>query len=165
MKFVSMNLIFSNFSENVSEICSPRMRREAVRERRKEKKMQLRFFFFRSENKKKWLIKEIAFLDGFFVLRWNEKFLWILFVTPFRSFLDFDFDNFLCICIWYEYEYELVYGLCYCYLRVCLFEFFCTEGVTRKRGVHEWEGSTWDPVIEAKTWKPRLSHFFVSLSS
>jgi hypothetical protein len=103
-------------------------------------------------------------LDGFFVLRWNEKFLWILFVTPFRSFLDFDFDNFLCICIWYEYEYELVYGLCYCYLRVCLFEFFCTEGVTRKRGVHEWEGSTWDPVIEAKTWKPRLSNFFVSLS-
>jgi hypothetical protein len=110
MKFVSMNLIFSNFSENVSGICSPRMRREAVRERRR-KKMQLRFFFLRSENKKKWLIKEIAFLDGFFVLRWNEKFLWILFVTPFRSFLDFDFDNFL--CIWYEYEYELVYGLCY----------------------------------------------------
>jgi hypothetical protein len=158
-----MNLIFSNFSENVSGICSPRMRREAVRERRK-KKCSLGFFFSEVRTKKV-INKRNRVLDGFFVLRWNEKFLWILFVTPFRSFLDFDFDNFLCICIWYEYEYELVYGLCYCYLRVCLFEFFCTEGVTRKHGVHEWEGSTWDPVIEAKTWKPRLSHFFVSLSS
>lgn len=34
-----------------------------------------------------------------------------------------------------------------CYLRV----FLAHEVMERKRGVHEWKASTWDPVIEAKT--------------